>query len=63
MDATINQRYIMSTFVKEFVKQHAPNQLVPHTIIPNSYNDYRAHDVGDIDMLVTCMTTAPTIQI
>jgi hypothetical protein len=51
----------MSTFFKEFVKQHALDKLVPCTIIPNSYNNDCAHDVGDIDM--TSTTTVPTIQI
>jgi hypothetical protein len=61
MDVTISQRRTMLTFVKEFVKQHAFDQPVPHTIIPDSYNDDRAHDVGDIDMTPTI--AAPMIQI
>jgi hypothetical protein len=61
MDATISQSRTMSTFVKEFVKQHAPDQPVPRTIIPNSYDNDRAHDAGDINM--ASMTTVPTIQI
>jgi hypothetical protein len=61
MDATINQRHTMSTFVKEFVKQHVHDQSVPRTIIPDNYDDDRAHDAGDIDM--TSTTMAPTIQI
>jgi hypothetical protein len=59
MDAAINQRHAVSTFVKEFVKQHIPDQPVPCTIIPDSYDDDHAHDVGDIDM--TSMTASPTI--
>jgi hypothetical protein len=48
MDATINQCCTMSSFVKEFVKQHVLDQLVRRTIIPNNYDDDHAHDVGDI---------------
>ncbi|CAK9881364.1 unnamed protein product [Sphagnum jensenii] len=51
----------MSTFVKEFVKQHALNKHVPYIIIPDNYNDDRAHDAGDINM--TSTTAAPTIRI
>jgi hypothetical protein len=47
----------MSTFVKEFVKQHAPYQ----PIIFDGYDDDHAHDAGDIDMTSTIAT--PTIQI
>jgi hypothetical protein len=61
MDVAISQRRTMSTFVKELVKQHAFDKPVPHTIIPDSYDDNRAHDVGDIDM--TSTTTTPMIQI
>jgi hypothetical protein len=61
MDAAISQRRTMSTFVKEFVKQHTHDQLVPHTIIPNNYDDNLAHDADDIDM--TSTTAVPTIQI
>jgi len=61
MDAAINEHRIVSTFVKEFVKQHVPDQPVPHTIIPDSYDNNHAPDAGDIDM--TSTTTAPTIQI
>ncbi len=61
MDATINEHHIVSTFFKEFVKQHVLDQHVPHTIIPDSYDDDHAPDVGDIDM--TSTTTTPTIQI
>jgi len=57
MDAAINQHLTVSTFVK----QHVPNQHVPCTITPDSYDDNHAHDVGDIDM--TSMTAVPTIQI
>jgi hypothetical protein len=38
-----------------------PNQPIPCTIIPDSYDNDRAHDAGDIDM--TSTTIAPTIQI
>ncbi|CAM6021870.1 unnamed protein product [Sphagnum balticum] len=61
MDATISQRYTVSIFVKEFVKQHVPDQPIPRIIILDSYDDNRAHDAGDIDMTSTAAT--PTIQI
>jgi hypothetical protein len=61
MDAAISQRHTVSTFVKELVKQHAHDQHVPCTIIPDRYNDDHAHDAGDIDM--TSTTAAPTIHI
>jgi hypothetical protein len=51
----------VSTFVKEFIKQHVLDQPIPCNIIPNSYDDNRAHDAGDIDM--TSTTPTPTIQI
>jgi hypothetical protein len=51
----------MSTFVKEFIKQHILDKPVPRTIILDSYDDDRAHDAGDIDM--TSTTVVPTIQI
>ncbi|CAM6025609.1 unnamed protein product [Sphagnum balticum] len=60
MDAAISQCCTVSTFVKEFVKQHIPDQPIPHTIIPDSYDDNRAHDVGDIDM--TSTIAVPMIQ-
>jgi hypothetical protein len=56
MDAAINQRHTMSTFVKEFVKQHVPDQPVPHTIILDSYDNDHAHDASDIDMTSTIVT-------
>jgi hypothetical protein len=61
MDAATNQHRTMSTFVKEFVKQHVPNQPVPCTIIPDSYDDKRVHDGNDINM--TSTTIVPTIHI
>jgi hypothetical protein len=60
MDVAFNQHCTVSIFVKEFIKQHTPNQPIPHTIIPDSY-DNRAHDAGDINM--TSTTVAPMIQI
>jgi len=63
MDAAINQHHTMSTFVKEFVKQHAPDQPIPRTIILDSYDDDYAHDVNDIDMTSTIVTLTIQIQI
>ncbi len=51
----------VSIFVKEFVKQHTPNQPVSHTIIPDNYDNDCVHDIGDINM--TSTIAAPTIQI
>jgi hypothetical protein len=61
MDAAISQHRIGSIFVKEFVKQHVPEKLVPCTIIPNNYNDNHVRDACDIDL--TSMTITPTIEI
>ncbi len=61
MDAAISQCRIMSTFVKEFIKQHTPDQHVPYTIIPDSYDDDRVHD--DVNIYMTSTIVVPTIQI
>jgi hypothetical protein len=62
LDATIGLRRMMSNFMKEFVRHHAPNQPVPPTIIPNHYDDERCDDDGG-DNHMTLLTVAPQIQI
>jgi hypothetical protein len=44
LDATFGQRRTVSEFVKEFVKQNAPDQRIPHTNIPDHYDDERTDD-------------------
>jgi hypothetical protein len=62
LDVAIGQHRMVSNFVKKFVRHHAPNQLVPPTIIPNHYDDeHYDDDGGDNDM--TLSTVAPQIQI
>ncbi|XP_078732831.1 uncharacterized protein LOC144947479 isoform X1 [Lampetra fluviatilis] len=39
LDAAIDQRRTVSTFVKEYVKRHAPDQNIPVTVIPDHYDD------------------------
>jgi hypothetical protein len=62
LDATIGRSCMVSNFVKEFVRHHAPNQLVSPTIIPYHYDDECCDDDGgDSDM--TFSTVVPQIQI
>jgi hypothetical protein len=53
---------MVSNFVKEFVKHHAPDQPVSPTIIPDHYDNERCDDDdGDNDMTLSII--APLIQI
>ena len=44
LEAAVQQRRFVSKFVKEFVRQHAPIQEIPSTIIPDHYDDERSDD-------------------
>jgi hypothetical protein len=51
LDVAIGQCYMVSNFVKKFVRHHAPDQLVLPTIVPNHYDDKHCDDGGgDSDM-------------
>ncbi len=60
LDAAIGQHCMVSNFMKEFVKHHAPNQLVPPTIVPYHYDDEHYDDDGG-DSHMTFSTIAPQI--
>ena len=57
LDAAIEQRRFVFTFVKKFVKQHAPTQPIPDKIIPDQYDDDRGEAFRNSD------DASPTIQI
>ncbi len=53
---------MVSNFVKEFVKHHAPDQHIPPTIIYDHYDDECCDDDGgDNDMIL--LTVVPQIHI
>ncbi|CAM6027652.1 unnamed protein product [Sphagnum balticum] len=64
LDVAIGQRHMVSNFVKEFVRHHAPNQPVPPTIILDQYDDEHCDDDGgDSDMILSTITLQIQIQI
>jgi hypothetical protein len=60
LDATIGQCHMVSNFMKEFIRHHAPNQHVPPTIILDHYDNKHCDDDGG-DNNMTLSTIAPQI--
>jgi hypothetical protein len=60
LDAAIGQRHMVWNFMKKFGRHHAPDQLVPPTIIPYHYDDECCDDGGG-DSRMTLSTIAPQI--